>query len=130
VSVQSGKRSAGLAQALPQALLAFPWPRWGVISTRGANVPAQAGRTTGLSKVAQVAPPAGWIKVKNAAMSRVRDAFDAKASGKSDRNILFAVRLSSVMKPMPIDSEKKAAIFIWIGTIDFVFATGGMMLGH
>jgi hypothetical protein len=34
------------------------------------------------------------------------------------------------MKPTPINSEKKAAIFIWIGTIVFVFTTGAMIFGR
>jgi hypothetical protein len=33
------------------------------------------------------------------------------------------------MKPTPINSEKKAAIFIWIGTIVFVFTVGTMGFG-
>jgi hypothetical protein len=34
------------------------------------------------------------------------------------------------MTPTPINSEKKAAIFIWIGTIVFVFTVGAMGFGH
>jgi hypothetical protein len=34
------------------------------------------------------------------------------------------------MKPVPIDSEKKAAILIWIGMIVFVFTVGAMGFGH
>jgi uncharacterized membrane protein len=33
------------------------------------------------------------------------------------------------MQPTPINSEKKAAIFIWIGTIVFVFTIGAMIFG-
>jgi len=32
------------------------------------------------------------------------------------------------MKPTPINSERKAAIFIWIGTIVFVFTVVGFGL--
>jgi hypothetical protein len=34
-----------------------------------------------------------------------------------------------VMKPTPVNSEKKAAIVIWIGTIVFVFTIGAMIFG-
>jgi hypothetical protein len=43
-------------------------------------------------------------------------------------NRMFAARLSFVMKPTPIISEKKSAITIWIGAA--VFTIGAMFFGH
>jgi hypothetical protein len=34
-----------------------------------------------------------------------------------------------VMEPTPVNSEKKAANVIWIGTIVFVFTIGAMIFG-
>ena len=34
------------------------------------------------------------------------------------------------MTPTLINSDKKTAIFIWIGTIVFVFTTGAIMFGQ
>jgi hypothetical protein len=43
---------------------------------------------------------------------------------------MFAARLSFVMKPTPIISEKKAAITIWIGAAVLRLARCSLVIGH